>query len=266
MTFSTEDPFFGPIPPTVPLPKTPLACVLVQIKFPEILSVAKTEFIADFQECIRADYPFMQKEQNPVWEVMNGDVRESVTQNWRFFDKKRQWRLSLATNFVALETRAYQSRADFIQRIAGVAQALSATINPGVMTRIGVRYVDQIRGPQLEQLSRFVRPEILGLYMGNHRNNLDHTLSETVAKTDVGSITSRWGFMPANQTHDPDLMPPTSAPSWFLDVDLYIEFEQPEIFGADEIGTRVMKLTARAYGFFRWAVNDKFLRQCGGEI
>ncbi len=268
MIFSPENPFVGPVPPTVHLPNSPLTSVLVQVRFPEILSIAKTEFIADFQESIRADYPLHRLDQNPVLDLELNiySVRQGLIPNWRFFDKASQWRLSLTTSFVSLETRAYQSRLDFIRRIDTIVRALSTTIKPGMMTRIGVRYVDRIHGPQWEKLSHFIRPEILGPYTGDYRENLSRTLNEIICETDVGSMTSRWGYMPANQTHELELMPPISAPSWFLDIDAYNEFAQPEVFDADKIKTRVDRLATRAYGFFRWAVNDEFLKTCGGDI
>ena len=266
MTFSTADPFVGPVPPTVSLTRTPLTGVLVQVRFPEVLSIAKAEFIAEFQERIRTNYPLHHLDQNRILQVMSDDVRQGNTPNWRFIDEGRKWRLSLTTDFIALETRAYQSRSDFAQRTHAVVHALAETINPRMMTRIGIRYVDQLHRDQQEQLSRFIRPEILDLNVEDYGESLDRTQNEIAAKTDVGPMTSRWGFMPKNQTHEPDLMPPIPVPSWFLDVDVYNEFKQPIVFNADEIETRVVKLATRAYGFFRWAVNDDFLRKCGGNI
>lgn len=266
MNFSTENPFVGQVPPTVHLPDTPLTGVLVQVRFPEVFSITKAEFIADFQERIRADYPLHQLEQPPYLELENAKVRQGTIPLWRFYDAARQWRLSLTTDFVALETRAYQSRLDFTQRADAVLSALSATINPGLITRVGVRYVDRIHSSQWEQLSSFVRPEILGLYKEDYRENLNQTFNEIACKTDVGTMSARWGFMPANQTHEPDLMPPISVPSWFLDIDVYNEFTQLGAFDAEDIKTRITNLAGRAYGFFRWVTNDKFLIACGGEI
>ena len=81
-------------------------------------------------------------------------------------------------------------------------RALVATINPSMTTRIGMRYADRIHGPQWENLSQFVRPEILGPYTGDYRKNFNRTFHEIACNTDVGSITSRWGYMPENQTHE----------------------------------------------------------------
>lgn len=236
------------------------------MKFPEILSIAKTEFIADFQENIRAEYPLQHLDQQPVLELKNFNVAESLVPHWRFLCKANSWRISLTTNFVSLETRAYESRLDFTQRFDTIVRALSKSIKPGLTTRIGVRYVDRIHGPQLEKIARFVRPEILGLYSVNLRSNLRRTFNEVVSETDVGAMTSRWGYMPANQTHEPDLMPPISAQSWFLDTDVYNNFTPPEAFDADEIKSCVTSLATRAYGFFRWVVNEDFLEACGGDV
>ena len=266
MSFSTESPFVGPVPSTVQLLNAPLTAVLVQIRFPDVLSIAKAEFIADFQESIRMNYPFNQEHHNSVLELMDGNFKQTKVTNWRFFDKERQWRISLASNFLALETRAYKSRTEFTQRTVDVMHALSSTINPNLMTRIGVRYVNQLYGPKWEQLSRYIRPEVLGISIEEHQEKLSRTLNEIAGETDVGLMTSRWGFMPANQTHEPDLMPQISTPSWFLDIDVYNDFAQPESFDVKEIESRVMRLAARAYGFFRWTVNDEFLISCGGDI
>ena len=266
MSFSAESPFDGPVPPTVPLSNTPLTGALIQIAFPEVLSIARLEYIAVFQERIRTDYPLHRQERNLVLQLAADGARPTELPNWRFFDVEKQWRLSLTTSFVALETRAYTSREDIIQRTVSVARALSETINPNFMTRIGVRYVDRVHGVHLERLAQFVRPEILGIYHHTHRENIRQTFGEMLAHTDAGSMTSRWGFMPPNQTHEPDLMPPIETPSWFLDTDVYQTFARPEAFAARDIEIHATKLATRAYGFFRWVVNDKFLAAHGGEL
>ena len=267
MGFSSESPFFGAVPPTVQLPNTPLTGVVVQISFHEVRSIATAEFIANFQEHIRADYPSHKKEKNLVLQLTADGVKSNSNfRSWHFFDLARDWRLSLTTNFIALKTRSYQSRQDFARRTKAVVRALSTTVNPEMMTRIGIRYVDQIHGPRFKQLSRFVRPEILGLYIGDYQQNLSRTQNEIAGKTDVGLVSSRWGLMPANETHEPNLMPPIAEPSWFLDIDVYKDFAQPALFEVDRIETSVIDLATRAYGFFRWMVNDEFLRACGGDI
>ena len=266
MTFSNEDPFIGKVPSTVPLPETPLTGVLVQIRFPEVLSIAKVDYVAQFQEAIRSQYPLSEQDQNLVLQVGPEGAKQTTFRNWRFMDAERGWRVSLATNFVALETRVYASRQNFIERTATVAQALESTVNPGFMSRIGIRYVDRFQGDILQNLPRLVRPEVLGLCTPVYLNNVNRSWSEVGASTGAGWMTARWGFMPPNQTHEPDLMPPVAAPCWFLDTDTYQEFPDARKFDPDEIGSHVVELASRSYGFFRWVVSEDMLRACGGQV
>ena len=69
MGFSSESPFFGAVPPTVQLPNTPLTGVVVQISFHEVRSIATAEFIANFQEHIRADYPSHKKREKSSFAI-----------------------------------------------------------------------------------------------------------------------------------------------------------------------------------------------------
>ena len=259
MSVGTIDPFVGPVPESVPLPNTPLTGVLVQIRFPQILSIEKTDYIADFQEEIQQD-------QNLVLQVSTEGMKQTQSPNWRFFDVDQHWRLSLTTSFVTLETRAYQNRSDFAERIGKIAAALAKTINPEIMTRIGVRYVDRVHGEHLEQLEELVRPEVVGIFNREFRTRIARTMNEVLSNTNKGNMLVRWGYLPENHTHEPDIMPPIGVPSWFLDTDVYQEYQPPEAFDAAEIENRVMSFATRAYGFFRWAVTDDFLRAYGGQI
>ena len=266
MTFSTENPFEGPVPRAVPLPGTPLTAVLAQIRFPEVLSIAKAEFVSGFQEEIRANYPICEQSTEHLFEVHPPAVNQSISQNWRFKDSTGLWRATLASGFFALETRNYTSREDFTARVAVLASALSATIEPKMMIRIGIRYVDRIHGDALHQLARFVRPEVLGAYNDSSHENIEQAWTQLTATAKPGKLTARWGYMPRNRTHEPDLMPPIGDPCWFLDTDAYVEFKEPEEFDSTGIEGHLTNLADRSYGFFRWAVSEEFLRHCGGEV
>jgi len=107
---------------------------------------------------------------------------------------------------------------------------------------------------------------MLGLYTGEQIDNISRTVSEVFGQSDVGKVILRFGYMPPNSTHEPDLMPPISIPSWFLDTDVYTDFLEPKILQVSKIDKQVKQMAERVYGIFRWAVNDEFLRTCGGEI
>ncbi len=57
-------PLTGPPPPGVSLTEPPLARVIAQVRFPLIVSVEQSDFIAPFQEAIRPSYPVLRPEQS----------------------------------------------------------------------------------------------------------------------------------------------------------------------------------------------------------
>ena len=266
MQFSTEDPFQGPVPQSIPLPQTPLTAVLAQIRFPEVLSITRPDFVSEFQEEIRADYPNCEQSAEYLIELRPSSGNQAISQKWTFDDSNRRWRTTLATGFLALETRSYTSRTDFIARFALLADALSKTIQPRLMTRIGIRYVDRIYGDALPHLSRFVRPEVLGTYSESRHEKIEQTWTQLTARANPGKLTTRWGLMPQGMSHEPNLMPPIDEVCWFLDTDAYLEFEEPEEFESTLIRQHLECLANRSFGFFRWAVSDEFLIHCGAEL
>ena len=48
---------FGTAVPEIPLPDAPLAFVVAQVRFERVASISSEEFIAGFQEAIRATLP-----------------------------------------------------------------------------------------------------------------------------------------------------------------------------------------------------------------
>lgn len=174
--------------------------------------------------------------------------------------------MSLSTSFLAIETRKYSGRENMIQHVAYLVDALLATVKPDFLTRLGVRYVDRVHGKQLENIVDFVRPEVLGLVSSDLSNQVNQATSEFIAHTDFGSLIARCGYMPPNQTHNPELMPAIDLPSWYLDTDVFKTYDQPVEFATVDFSNSVSKLASGAYSFLRWVVNDDFLRVYGGKV
>ena len=91
-------------------------------------------------------------------------------------------------------------------------------------------------------------------------------MNEAFCVTKEGNLLARWGFMPADHTHDPEMMPAINQPSWFLDIDSFREEPQFASFDAAEISNLAHDLATRSYAFFRWAVTDKLLREYERDV
>ena len=162
--FSNADPLYGPVPESEKILNTPLTGVLAQVRFIEELKIHDKLVVAQFQDRVRAQYPELSHGQDVVLQVQLDHTRQEATPIWRFLDADSLWRLTLAPTFISLETRAYRSSCDFVSRLAFVISALSETIDSLQVNRIGIRYVDRLAGEIIDEIDRYVRPEILGIY------------------------------------------------------------------------------------------------------
>jgi uncharacterized protein (TIGR04255 family) len=261
------NPLIEPPPPEVPLKNAPLVRVIAQVRFPPILSIEKKEFVGSFQEAIRDKYPILQPEktQGFIFDPQ-GNVQTSTQVAWRFFDTTGNWRVSLSPNFVALETTAYSSRSNFLERLENIVIALNENFNPKIIERFGLRYVDRLVGKDLTDISSLVKPEMAGIVSADFRDCIRQTINESlfIVPDEGKQILARWGLISANTTFDPDAIEPITEPSWILDLDMSLSKNRE--FSITVLMQEAKQFSERLYTFFRWTVKDEFLRRFGGEL
>jgi uncharacterized protein (TIGR04255 family) len=183
---------------------------------------------------------------------------------WRFQDPATTFQVSLAPDFVALDTSNYTDRHDFFGRLDSIITAVNEHIRPGLVTRLGVRYVDRLAGEPTTRLSELIRNELLAFERVDLGGGVfRHGASEAEFAVGSTQLKARWGSMPAETSHDPSI-PPSPEPSWILDLDAFGQelgsFDPPNLSAmARELGDVV-------YRFFRWAVSDRFLEEHEGEL
>jgi uncharacterized protein (TIGR04255 family) len=262
------DVLYGPAPREIPLPDAPLVSVIAQVRFPTLLTVPLSERIIGFHEAIRERYPYLDRQDIPAVVFMSGSSLKPVGEpvvHWRFADDPTnyKWRVTLSTEFLALETRAYESRKDFLRRLETIVQTLEDTLAPTHMMRLGIRYVDQVKGEPLSRIETLLKKEVLGVAcsIGSSATQLLTQLS--VAAT-PGELVARWGKLPANMTIDPNAVPPIDAESWLLDLDVSRSAAMP--FETKAIVETASVAAERVYAVFRWMVTDEFLRTYGGRV
>jgi uncharacterized protein (TIGR04255 family) len=251
----------------IPLPDAPLVRVVAQLRFAEIASVVKREFIGAFQEAIREGYPILREERGLALVVgPEGVAQQSTEQIWRFHSADGQWRVSLAPTFVALETDRYGSRGDFLGRFETVISATATYLAPDFWDRLGVRYVDRIERPDaLERLPELIRPEVLGFAADSQLVAASLETSLTQAQFAVAQdrqLVTRTGILPGGAVLDPSI-PAASSRSWMLDIDMAIAGQFA--FDAADVMSRSRELAAGVYRFFRWSVTADFLRVFGAS-
>jgi uncharacterized protein (TIGR04255 family) len=257
----TGDPFNDPPPEEIPLARAPLVVVLAQLSFDEIASIERKDFIAPFQEEIRSRYPVLKAEEALTINMPEGGI--SKERLWRFTDRKGEWWVSLKSDFVSIETKSYTSRDDFASRIGEVALAADKVFQIEQLSRVGVRYVDQIRGDELGRLREMVESPMLGIVGSDGIPPPTFALTQMLAEAREGGMSVRWGALPANATPEPGVIPPIGEQSWILDIDVFAPPNPGPTVAVTKAAETAKSLATRAYTFFRWATTPIFLEVYG---
>ncbi len=260
--------------PQVHLPRSPLARVIAQVRFPQILAIRDPDKVAALQEPLRPTYPILSQDQIHRIDLSGGES-PSIQQGliWRLADREKdvQWRVSLGVDFVALETSAYRSREDFLSRLGTVVAMVEKAFNPASASRLGLRYIDRLSDEAFDCVTDLIRPEVLGL--AQPPGDLPPALGESTLHLmteaqflaqDGARIQGRWGQLPKNATYDADALEPVAKPSWILDLDMFTGESLP--FADEPLLTTARRFAECLYALFRQMVTDEFLRFHGGEI
>lgn len=257
-----ESPLKGPPPAEIPLENAPLIRVIAQVRFPLIASIDHSEFIGDFQEAIRGHFPILRQETRS--HVIMGFGEEPRTQTfWKFSQKSGGWSCTLTRDFLALETESYTSRANFLELLKLLIDALIEHINPALIDRIGLRYIDRIEVKHSKDLIPLVRKEVAGVLSSAFGESATVSVSENIFNLveENGQVRARWGVLAPNTTIDPTAIAPVPYSCWVLDIDVFTTGKpEPQ---TKEILETAESFAKRAYAIFRWAVSDAFLKRYG---
>jgi uncharacterized protein (TIGR04255 family) len=270
VTAVVVDPFTPVAPEEVPLDNAPLALVLCQVRFPLNLSFGLDSTLAEVQARLKGRYPILDREQTVGFTIQSegGVVAQPKAETLlRFRSKERDWQVSLATEFVALDTRAYVSRTDFMERLGEVLDVLAEVDAPAECSRIGMRYVNRLTEQKfLDHLRDWVRPEVLGPNSFIPSDHVDLFLSVCESQfrlDDTCGAQTRWGVVPPNVNMDPSY-PAVPGPSWVLDFDMFTAARQD--FESKSIVKEAERFAEYAYAFFRWVCKPSLLRELGGDV
>lgn len=177
-------------------------------------------------------------------------------------DEAEQWRLTLTTSFIALETTAYPGNDAFFARLRTVLDAVQSHIRPSRVERLGVRYVCRIDAEDdLANLAGLIRPEVLGVTCLK-KDSPELAITQSQFALEEATLIARWGILPPDVVTDPTLSP-IGRRSWLLDVDVFDEIKRP--FDAEALTEQALAHSRSQYRFFRWAIEPGFLRRFGAD-
>lgn len=227
--------------------RNPLAEVICQLRFPEILSI-QTNIPADFQEAIRQIFPRYTVRKEPI------PNQTQPNNNYQFTTADGLWRVNLTSRFISLACAKYTCWEDFAKMLDTPLAAFIRIYSPAYFERIGLRYVNFISRQQLGldgiPFKEIMEPCYLGILA-----------EEDVVETATGrcsvdvetalrggcrvKIHTGLGRVNRNGKADPEV-------KFIFDQDLFMAGNLPINLSAGALQT----LHSQSYGIFRGAITD----------
>lgn len=257
MAFDLED------QPRTRFEKNPLKTVVCQLRFPQILKIDQGAFVADFQEAIRDDYPAA----DPRGRTISvGPSDEGIAAGpvepapWQFQDESRDWVVALTRDYVSLETSTYRQFEDFISRFERILEAAEQTFGLRHFTRLGLRYVDQIKHEDAASPLDFrslLNPELLGIVAGEKIAPyvVDAIQQVHLDIEGTSSLVIRHGFV-GHQRHE-------EGPFYLIDTDAFRLEPSPQPYDRAECISRAWEFKRHCWNFFRWSISKELFEYLG---
>ena len=149
----------------------PLAEVICQLRFPEILSISANAPV-EFQEAIRESFPQFQRRQDVGAPKITGVPghfaleNPPATVNYQFASADGLWRINLTGRFLSLTTNRYTCWEDFAKQLDKPLATFIQVYKPAYFERVGLRYVNFISRSRLGlegiPFSQLISPCYLG--------------------------------------------------------------------------------------------------------
>jgi len=125
-----------------------LTKVIARVDYQPILILDKEQPSA-FQELVREEYPRFETMRNVKVNITHkSDSSISVEKLpvvWKLSDKEEVNVVNLSSRYFALEMSRYIRFSDFSQRLTRVYDHFISKYKPGIITRIGLRYINEIK-------------------------------------------------------------------------------------------------------------------------
>lgn len=123
---------------------SPLAEVIFQVRFPNILRIASEEPSA-FQEAIRKEFPLFSVNNNDTVVEINGQKQSVGTaKNYQFITADGKSKVNLTNSFIAFSTLKYVRWELFKEGCFKVVKLFQDIYQPSIIQRVGLRYKDVI--------------------------------------------------------------------------------------------------------------------------
>ena len=240
--------------------ESPLAEVICQLRFPEILTIGTTVPDA-FQEAIREEFPqYLKRQEAPAPKIAGtpGNLvlqNQTTVINHNFISADGVWKVNLTSKFISLSCSKYTRWEDFAQKLDKPLAAFIQIYKPAYFERVGLRYVNFISrfslGLEGVPFSNLIAPCYLGILAeedikesATSRCSLD--MDTAIRGGCRVKIHAGPGMVKRGNQQDQEI-------KFIFDQDLYMPGQVPVNLSAGALQT----LHAQAFSIFRGAITDQ---------
>lgn len=143
-----------PSPNTERLARSPLELVVCQIRHEHNPAAADPKRAVGVHDALRVRYEVLEEQNAQDLTLAAGPtglqaITGDTSRGWKFHDADQSWSLVMMPEFFALETTKYDDWEDFRERLAEAGAAVADALDISLEQRIGLRFIDQIRHPDV---------------------------------------------------------------------------------------------------------------------
>jgi len=251
--------------------RTPLVLAICQVRFRPVLSISDPASVATLQRSLLERYPIL----DPFGELelkLAGLPAQTQIESgtpahrWKFTDTDDTWTVVLALDFITIETRRYEAFEEFLQRVREVLLAFGESFPRTIGTRIGLRYINEIRTDD-DQWEDVVRAGLLGpLREPELGGQIDQAIQQIVLKyDDEQGINFRHGVLEGTVVQPRPSDEPPASKFYLLDYDAYREYPRPGSLLLDpNVVCRQLEIHHDAIErLFRWSLTPEYTVSLG---
>ncbi len=243
--------------------RNPLAEVICQLRFPEILTIG-ANLPVEFQEKIRQEFPQFSRRQENAAPKLTGAPghfaleNQPTVINYQFSSADGVWRVNLTSRFLSLSCSRYTCWEEFARKLDKPLAAFIQVYHPAYFERVGLRYLNFIsrKGLSLEDVpfSRLIAPCYLGPLA-------EEDLQETsIARCSLDMEAGLRGGCRVKLHAGPGMIKRGTQPDpemkFIFDLDLFMPGQVPVNLSAGALQT----LHSQAYAIFRGAITGELHR------
>ena len=237
--------------------RNPLVEVVCQLRFPPILKIPHQEPV-EFQDSIRLKYPLFETARgqfpsniSQAIQQLGLPLQSDVAYNFKSEDKR--WTLSLAKDFIALNTSSYERYEQFKERLEEALEVLERVYKPSFYTRTGLRYQDLVVRSKLEiedkSWSELIAEHVASeLYEPNFSSSVQTMMKNLVLNTEFGHINLNHGLVNVKETQEK-----INEIAYLFDADFYTE---QKLEDSGDVWNLLDQFNKYAGRLFRWSITD----------